>query len=460
MYIRENKSIANIHGMREVFENENPFLKPSIIVSAPFGGIRSTNGYFSKVLDLLGLSHGNSINSGIDISQVPFSLVNDRLGKETNEKILDLIPSNDKAKAKEVLKNITIFSYCNGHDNTYSLIMNIHDGLVNKGYSEDDIKEIMSQIVVLQVVANFAKDVFPYVTSVIFHDIYDIENTTWVEMPQEYFPTESFSKVIVNQVNNNSSLILNDSFGEDSLKANFPNDHSFSNDYFGAPVLGALLSICFINSLARSIEKKDVRVNDILENIDDILKMAKEYEVSHKNLDEFTKEELQEFRMFFSEYLFEYSRKNLKSKEIDPRYLELDKERVEVIKILKDKGLYNLPYVYEISGAIRKILEYYANFDKDDVVNIRIGNSGEVPYVVGEFIKQEIRIVNKNIKELVKFLNGIVLPDTVSVEIRKELEEYKYSILANLLNDDVKDIMREYELDEVLNNEVIVGRKL
>ena len=338
--------------------------------------------------------------------------------------------------------------------------MNIHDGLVNKGYSEDDIKEIMSQIVVLQVVANFARDVFPYVTSVIFHDIYDIENTTWVEMPQEYFPTESFSKVIVNQVNNNSSLILNDSFGEDSLKANFPNDHSFSNDYFGAPVLGALLSICFINSLARSIEKKDVRVNDILENIDDILKMAKEYEVSHKNLDEFTKEELQEFRMFFSEYLFEYSRKNLKSKEIDPRYLELDKERVEVIKILKDKGLYNLPYVYEISGAIRKILEYYANFDKDDVVNIRIGNSGEVPYVVGEFIKQEIRIVNKNIKELVKFLNGIVLPDTVSVEIRKELEEYKYSILANLLNDDVKDIMREYELDEVLNKEVIVGRKL
>ena len=118
-----------------------------------------------------------------------------------------------------------------------------------------------------------------------------------------------------------------------------------------------------------------------------------------------------------------------------------------------------MPYVYEISSAIRKILEYYGNFDNDEVVNIRIGNSGEVPYVVGEFIKQEIKVVNKKIRELVTFLNGIVLPDTVSVEIRKELEEYKYSILSNLLTSEVREIIKEYELSEVLDNEINFGGK-
>ena len=459
MYIRENRSIANVHGMREVSEKENPFLKPSIIASVPFGGIKSTNGYFSKVLDLLGLRHGNSINSGIDISQVPFSLVSDRKGEEITEKLLPIIPENDKEKAKDILRNITIFSYCNGNENTYSIIMSIHDDLVNKGYSEEDIKDIMSQIVVLQVVANLSKGTFPYVTSVIFHDIYDIENTRWVEMPPENFPTDTFSKVIVGNVNDNCTMLLNSSFGEESLKANFPNDHSFSNDYFGAPVLGSIMSICFINSLSRSIDKKDVKVSDILENIDDILKMAKEYEDTHKDLDGLTKEELTEFRELFSKYLFEYSKKNLKAKEIDPRFLELDKERTEVIELLRSKSLYSLPYVYEISSAIRKILEYYGNFDNDEVVNIRIGNSGGVHYVVGEFIKQEIKVVNKKIRELVTFLNGIVLPDTVSVEIRKELEEYKYSILSNLLSDEVKSIIREYELNEVLDSDVTIGGK-
>ena len=77
--------------------------------------------------------------------------------------------------------------------------MNTHDDLVNKGYSEEDIKDIMSQIVVLQVVSNLSKGTFPYVTSIIFHDIYDIENTRWVEMPPENFPTDTFSKVIVGE---------------------------------------------------------------------------------------------------------------------------------------------------------------------------------------------------------------------------------------------------------------------
>ena len=72
---------------------------------------------------------------------------------------------------------------------------------------------------------------------------------------------------------------------------------------------------------------------------------------------------------------------------------------------------------------------------------------------------EQIKVVNKKIRELVTFLNGIVLPDTVSVEIRKELEEYKYSILSNLLSDEVKSIIREYELNEVLDSEVTIGGK-
>lgn len=448
MFIRDKRSISNNHGIRDVKEDENPFLNPCIVVSVPFGGVRSINGYFSKIIDLLGLRYGRNVNSGIDLSQVPLSLINDRYGKEINEKLLQAIPVNDKEKAKEILRNITIFSYCDGHDNTNSIIMNIRDILFGKGYSLEEIDEMMLQIVVLQVVANFSKGVFPYVTSVVFHDIYDIENTSWVDLPKEEFPSDSYSKVIVSQVNENCSLVLNSSFGKGSLKEEYPRDHTFTNDYYDFPVLGNLLSLCFINSLARSIDNRNIRVNDILENSHELLKMAKGFEDKYENMEELSKEELREFKESFSTYLYDYFKRKVKYKDIDQRDIELDLERIDVIQLLTDMGLYSLSNIYEISRAVSNILKY-SNYDKDEVVNIRIGNSGEIPFVVRDFIKNEIIRLNSYIKELVNVLNNIVLPDTVSIEIRKELEEYKHNLLANILSDEVKSIISEYEVELV-----------
>ena len=68
---------------------------------------------------------------------------------------------------------------------------------------------------------------------------------------------------------------------------------------------------------------------------------------------------------------------------------------------------------------------------------------------------------NKIINIISQKINNYVSEDIEG----KELIVIYDDILPDLfiwipMNDDVKDIMREYQLDEVLNNEVIVGRKL
>ena len=80
MYKKVKKSFENPYGIEKVVDENNEFISPSVLCMVPqVGGIRKLNGYLSKISVLLGLRHDLSLNSGYDVSQVPFSLlVNER----------------------------------------------------------------------------------------------------------------------------------------------------------------------------------------------------------------------------------------------------------------------------------------------------------------------------------------------------------------------------------------------
>ena len=443
MYIKDKKTIENRYGIRSVKENENPFENPCIITFLPQKGIRFTNGYFNKILDLLQLNYDQHQNGDVDLSQIELSLVNDETGRESVEKILSIIPCDDKEKAKEAIKNITIFSYCAGHNLTYIFINHLFSGLIDKGYSEKDVKQILAQLAVLQVVDNFEKKTFPYVTSVICHDVYDVENLEW--MNSSVFTTDSYSKMaILSNESKNCSFVVNNSFGEGSLKANFPEEHSFKEHYCNSPVLNAMMSLCLLNSVSRSNIEKDINAMSLLEGSEVILRMAEDYEKKSVDLDGLSSKELLEFKNIFNPIINEYLKRKIKIGELEPKEKCLSQERLEVLGTLNNMGLYSIN-LHSINSMVNRIMYYYTNYNKDDIVDIRVGNSVLSAVKVGEFIDSEIKNLLFNLKELIDYLKNIVLPDSVSIEIRKELAEYKRKIIDQILTPSLRTIISEYQ---------------
>lgn len=457
MYKKVKKSFENPYGIEKVVDEINEFISPSVLCMVPQGGITKLNGYLSKISVLLGLRHDLSLNSGYDVSQVPFSLLVNEGNEKIQDNLLYFIPENDKDHAKKIIRNLNIVSYCNGHDDTLKLINDLHDGLIQKGYSEEDVEEILSQMFVLQVVDNLFQDgqfiKFPYVTSITFHNIHDEENRFWLNNKSSLFDSNClFSRISTKLDSNNNLTIVYDSFGEGSLSQT-GEDHSFSRDYCNAPVLNTLMSVVLINALYCSFFKEQFSLDFLQQHFSIILEHAHEYEEKNKPLDEFTKEDLDNFNEYMYNFIVEYMRNKFSLDENATKEIELDNERINAIKqflrISNGRSFYPFDSdINKLMNQIEEIIFYYNNYEKREKITIeqKISNMGMrlFPYVVEDLIRRRIHELLEKLKNLVNALQSLKLPDTSSIQLKTELERYKSDLLKKLLNPTILKIMQEY----------------
>jgi len=465
MYRKVAKTFENPYGLEKIDNKLNNFLLPCIIGMIPYTtNIRTINGYLSKISNLLGLRNSSQINCGYNVSEVPFSLLINEKDDNLEDLVLSIISSNDKEQAKKIVRNLNIFSYCAGHSETLDFINNLYNGLIQKGYDEEDTKEILSQIFVLQIVDNlYDKNVgyisFPYVTSLTFHNIHDSENFKWINSKGLFQTNDKFSKIDIVSDSNNNAIILYNSFGEGSLSQT-NNEHTFTNDYFKAPVFNTLISISLINAIYSSYSNEKLDLNLLMTNFNEILEKAKEFELKNKNLDEFTKEDLDKFNEYMFKFVIDYIKNKFGFYEIDDKKVELDNERiVKINEFLKMNKYPEYPFEDEIKNInhrINIIVNYYQNYDSNDTITIEINDNygkRKINYIASDLIKEELNNLLKKLKVLVDGLNKLTISDECSYEIKKELEEYKSNTLKNILNPVILKIMQEYDVSVIDNDD-------
>lgn len=457
MYKKVKKSFENPYGIKKVMNESEIFINPSVLCMKPrSGSIINLNGYLSKISVLLGLRHDLSFNSGYDVSQVPFSLLVNEENEKIQDKLLTFIPENDKDHAKKIIRNLNIVSYCNGHYDTLKLINDLHVGLIQKGYSEEDVEEILSQMFVLQIVDNLFQNgqfiKFPYVTSITFHNIHDDENTNWLKYKSISFdPKSLFSRISINSNSNNNITILYDSFGEGTLSQTV-RDHTFSHDYCNAPVLNTLMSVVLINALYCSFFKEQFSLDFLQQHFNIILEHAHEYEEKNKPLGEFTKEDLDNFNEYMYNFIVEYMKKQFGLGENDTKEIVLDNERINAIKqfLRISNGRSSYPFdgdINNLMNQIEAIIFYYNNYEKGDVIEVENNSNYGMQtfhYVAEDLIRRRIHELLEKLKNLVNALHFLKLPDTSSIQIKMELEQYKSDLLKKLLNPTILKILQEY----------------
>ena len=465
MYIKVKKTFKNPYGMKELNKETNPFNKPCVLGIVPTTGIKNNNGYLSKFVQILGLRHNLETNCGYDVSQTPFSILLKEKGENVSDKILSLIPERDILTAKNIIRNLNIISYCDGHNETLDLIQILYDGLKEKGYQEDEVKEILSQIFVLQVVDNLKNEnreyiSFPYVTSIVFHNLQDDEIITWQYVEGISFPSDKFSRIVSLSLSNESGMVLYDSFGKGSLKAE-QREHDFSADYVNSPVFNNLISICLINALSSSVNKQTIDLEKLMRHFDEILNKAYEYEKTHKPLEEFTKEELKQFNEYMKKFVIDYIKLTFKFEQVDDNIIKLDNERIGFIKEFLKQNKYGfMQKIDEIRKRNLKIIDYYKNYDKNETKMVIIGNSGEFPFTIEHIIRKELIEDLKNIKEIIMELQHLQLSSDSSKELQLELNEYKTNLMNNLLNPMVITIMEEYGVSFDFDLQEKIGKKI
>lgn len=458
MYIKDKKTFENPFGISKVQDELNPFSKPFILGIVPSGNIRSLNGYLSKIVDLLGLKNSNSINSGLGIEKAPFSLLISENNDNEAEKILNLIPENDFINAKKIIRNVNILSYCAGHEKTLKIINSIYDGLIEKGYSRQETEEILSQIAILQIVdnlyynGNFIK--FPYITSITFHNLHDSENYSWIQNPKsDWFHEGLFSKMGYLMREDNNLVMLYDSFGEGSLRET-NNEHTFINDYIKAPVMNTLISIGLINAISSSINQEEININSLRENMEYILKKTFLYEKGCKPLNQFAKEDLEAFNQYLYTLIIEYSKNKFKVQEYDKKKFEIEKQRIKLIKNVAKMGL-DFSYL-ELQNIIDEIVNYYQNYDKNDICEI--GGNFILNLPVEKIIADKLQELLKKLSNLIEKMKEIEISSDISKETYNEFEIYKQSILKNILNPTILEIMEEYNCNLFDIDENIVSK--
>lgn len=449
MYRKVEKTFVNPYGIEEVSDDKNPFIEPCVLGIMPSRQLQEMNGYLSEFVDFLGLKHKSNLNSGYGLSEVPFSVLIDSKTSKIANQILSLIPENDINSAKKLLRNLNIISYCSGHNETLLLINSLYDGLINKGYKKEEVEEMLSQIFVVQIVDNLTNDNdeyqrFPYVTSLTFHNYHDLENLGWQLYEPDILFTSTFSRIGHLPNSSINSTILYNSFGEGSL-GQVGGDHVFKNDYFLAPVLNTLISICLINGIHSSLSNEPISLEFVMRHFDFILAEAAEYEKGSKPLDELTKEELMEFNTHMKKFVIEYIQKLFKLNAKNNR--TIDDERREIIQgfIKSDKYSF-LKKMKTINDYIAEIIDYYQKYDKNDAIMVPVGNCIELPYTIEQIIKKKFHILLNELREVVLGLKKLTLDKDVSPLLQNELAKAKTTILKSIFNPVILEIMKEYDI--------------
>lgn len=447
MYKKVVKSIKNPYGIEKT--NIGDLSRPIIIFSNTSSNKRDLNGYLSNLLYLLRLRNSKGLNLGLDVSDVPFDIYYENIFEsDTLSRFFVNANKNDKEYLMRLFRNINIISYCSGNNEVLPIIVNISEQLKNNGFSERDIRSLMSQISVLQVVDNLGDDgkSFPYVTTNTVHIKQDDANPYWIEEDMDV-EEGKFSKASVKKIRNNKQLLLVEQFGEGAL--NFGKDHNFSKDYLGFPVMNALMSICLIKSIGSSLNGEKISLNYYKEAIDYILTKAHEYEKSlGKDLESLTKEEVNKFKDYMMELVTKYVKEKFNIKDLDTSIIKERVAREEKIKEIAESVTSVDRGTNVIEGSINKILEYI-DVDLDEKRVSVTGNCFWNSSVRDIIVSLYFNLIN-SVNKLVGEIENINFKSEVSEELKIELMEWKKDqicrIYSLLDNEELKELLEKCNL--------------
>ena len=238
MIKKVEKDYDNIYGIKKL-DDSFSFNKPILLTMIPINfDYKDINSYFSQLMYLMQIRSSN-VDSNYTISDMPFDIVSGESKENIAEKIIKNMPIGDVLAARKYTRNINIFSYCAGNNNTAKMLHIIYNYLEQNNYSHTEIEEIMQEIFVLQIVDNHFENntvkPIPYATTVIVQDIYDFTNYMHVLDFNSDNPFISMMQI------DGVRYMLYNSFGEKSLYEE-KREHVFKDDYVLAPVINTVIS--------------------------------------------------------------------------------------------------------------------------------------------------------------------------------------------------------------------------
>lgn len=445
-----DKTLKNIYGLEEIKTIED---KPCLLTVFPLAtNPRTINGYFNQILYLLQIKSSN-VDSNYAIKNMPFDILT-YTDKDEDIGIINQIPENNIEKAKIIMRNLNILSYCDGNRKTAKILYSIYDKLKEKKYNEEEIKDIMSEIFVIQIIDNYYEKTkttpLPFATTYVVQDIYDYENNSHID---DFDRKKNFIDI---KSNEKTKYILYKSFGENSLSQE-EREHEFKNDYIKAPIINAVISICITKALQASMEKTSIKEISINDDIEKIISKAEEY-IKQKNkiADELNKDEMEELNKIIYKDMQEYIVKKLKietlTNEENIYMSDLNKTITEFMKI--NPGI-NIEYQYNIcTKYIDEIHEIYSKYQKGEIIGKeKIGNLYEETEITREIaIENKFEKLNSNIEYLYSQINCIKYPDTISSRMRKEMSEY-IELTLKKIKERINNEKFQMIINETMSNE-------
>ena len=435
--------------------------KPCLIGIMPNTNTRGLNGYLNNILYLLQIRRYPEVDSDYDIDDLPFDILIED-DDEIDKKIISIIPDNDFSQAKKIMRNINIISYCDGNTKTGIYIKKIHDGLIEKGYNEQEVKEILKQIFVLQIVDNYyenreSRDI-PYATVVTVQDIYDLENPKYYyeNRQKNFFRNNPF--IYVKQRDNFDRLILYKSFGATSL-AEIGGEHMFKENYIKAPILNSVMSLYLIRLIYMSLNNINIEnMLTIKDELDILLMEANNFiYLKNKDYNKFTVKDLNEFNEYLMNKIRTIFKNYIKIKKLSSNEeLYLNQKDYAIRNLSKLNNNIDINYEIEVISKLEsEIIDYNDNYNDDDIVYVEYTNDGNIEHKKASAIKKKISLLMQKTDNLISKLSNLVMPEHLTSDIQEEIYIYINNTLKQLkrlvYSDKMQTIINEYSQNEKIN---------
>ena len=445
MIKKVEKDYDNIYGIKKL-DDSFSFNKPILLTMIPINfDYKDINSYFSQLMYLMQIRSSN-VDSNYTISDMPFDIVSGESKENIAEKIIKNMPIGDVLAARKYTRNINIFSYCAGNNNTAKMLHIIYNYLEQNNYSHTEIEEIMQEIFVLQIVDNHFENntvkPIPYATTVIVQDIYDFTNYMHVLDFNSDNPFISMMQI------DGVRYMLYNSFGEKSLYEE-KREHVFKDDYVLAPVINTVISLYIIKAISISLDstsKKDISIYNELQLI---IKKAKEY-VNSKNKmpEELTINEKSELNKILFEEIKRIFPLNIPSKELTNAEKDYLNAKEKAINSLSNQDVTDIfDKCNECIEAINIIIDTYNRYSYGEIIGQEtLGNSGLKFDVTREDdINSKLSSLEKIFDDINHSIENIKYPDDIPQIIKSEFINKVSSVIAN-----IKDKINSGEFQKII----------
>ena len=162
--------------------DENPLLKPCLLSLAAQYKLKDNNGIMTEGLRFARVRSSKEDASKVLVQEmdVNFLTRENKNGIDVDSDIMPylnqtLTTNPSKEELMKIFRNINIVSYCDGDCMVNAAIQRMRTVIEERGYSSQDIDDILKNIVIFSFAKNSTID--PAVTSYTFFDVLDNEGS-------------------------------------------------------------------------------------------------------------------------------------------------------------------------------------------------------------------------------------------------------------------------------------------